>query len=174
MPRYSKSKWILSVVLAGLAIWLGTSQLQTQAEEPSAPGAINDPLVTKSYVDEKIAQITGTIPTPSTAPSTQTPTASNLTVVQLKNGQTLYAGAGSELIVRSGKTVAVSSDENGIPDITIGKDLIAGTAIELNHLLIFPREGRGIKPDPKNTAEIFVMVRGTYMVMNADGTKAAQ
>ncbi|MCP3776268.1 hypothetical protein NLX71_23710 [Paenibacillus sp. MZ04-78.2] len=98
---------------------------------------------------------------------------SGLTVVKLQQGQTLYGGAGTEFIVRTGKVIAVSSDDNGIPDVTSGKDIAAGATVELNHLLIVPREGRGVKPDAKNKQEIYVMVRGSYSIMNADGTKAA-
>jgi hypothetical protein len=87
-----------------------------------------------------------------------------LQVVQLQLGKTIYAGAGTEFIVRTGKTIAVSNDDNGIPDVTSGKDIAAGAAIENNHLLIFPREGRGLKPDPKNVGDIYIMVRGSYII----------
>jgi hypothetical protein len=136
------------------------------------PASVNDPLITKSYLEEQLKKL-GQIPQdpkdtsghPSSVPS------NTLTIIQLQQTQTLYGGAGSEIIVRSGKVVAVSSDESGMADVTIGKDITAGTAVELNHLLIVPREGRGIKPDPKNKQDIFVMVRGGYTILNADGTK---
>ncbi|MNC82636.1 hypothetical protein D3C75_1362220 [compost metagenome] len=52
--------------------------------------------------------------------------------------------------------------------MTSGKDLAAGKTVELNHLLVFPRDGRGIKPAAK-TEPIYVMVRGGYLIQNADG-----
>lgn len=175
---------ILSVSTLALALWLGTT-LISRADGGSSPqsGSIDDPLVTKSYIDQRIgdlvkqelaAQIRTTPqPTasvaPSPAPAAGTASA-NLTVIQLQTGQTLYAAAGTELIVRTGKTLAVSNDENGIPDVTSGTDISANTAIANNHLLIFPREGRGIKPDPKAKVDIFVMIRGQYTLYNADGT----
>lgn len=159
------------------------------SSQVTQPGSVDDPLVTKSYLEQYIKGIGG-VPTGGSntgaAPSldeakvrqfiaeeiskagsgnngnNNTGSTPSLTVVELKNGQTLYAGAGTEVIVRSGKTVAVSNDENGIPDVTAGKDIAAGTAIELNHMLLFPREGRGIKVDSKNTQAVFVMVRGAY------------
>ncbi|SEC33821.1 hypothetical protein [Paenibacillus sp. GP183] len=139
----------------------------SQADAP-APGSATDPVITKSYFDQNtltqdqvkqlIAQSGGS-------------GGSALMVVQLQSGQTLYASSGSEFIVRTGKTVAVSKDEDGIPDVTAGKDIRAGAAIENNHHLIFPRDTRGIKPATNNTAEIFVMVRGNYSLFNADGSK---
>lgn len=125
-------------------------------------GTVNDPLVTKSYVDNLLKGVQQ--PAPSTPPTNSSPSTQSITVVQLQNGQTLYASAGTELLVRTGKTVAVSIDENGIPDTTSGKDLAPGAAVENNHLLIFPREGRGVKSAPKNTQDIYIMVRGGYTI----------
>lgn len=98
---------------------------------------------------------------------------STLKVIKLEQGQMLYGGTGTEFIIRTGKTQVISSDENGIADVTTGKDVLAGTTVELNHLLIVPREGRGIKPDPKNKdkQEIYVLIRGSYLLTNTDGTK---
>lgn len=158
----------------------------SQAEAPT-PGSSTDPVITKSYFDQntlseaKVKELVasaiaasagGSQPGSGSNGGTGTTAPATMKVVQLKNGQTLYAGAGAEFIVRSGKVLAVSNDENGIPDVTGGKDLPAGTEIALNHLLIFPAEGRGIKPAPKNTADIFVMVRGSFLLLNADGSTA--
>lgn len=159
----------------------------SQAEAPT-PGSSTDPVITKSYFDQNtlseakvkeivasaIAANAGTGQPSGSNGGTGTSAPATMKVVQLQNGQTLYAGAGAEFIVRTGKVLAVSNDENGIPDVTGGKDLPAGTEVALNHLLVFPAEGRGIKSSPKNTADIFVMVRGSYLVLNADGSKAAQ
>ncbi|WP_436233421.1 hypothetical protein [Paenibacillus sp. LjRoot153] len=129
----------------------------------------------KEIVASAIAAAGGSQPGGSNGGTSTNPTAAaNMKVVQLENGQTLYAGAGAEFIVRSGKVLAVSNDENGIPDVTGGKDLAAGTEVALNHLLIFPTEGRGIKPSTKNDTSIYIMVRGGYLILNADGSKVTQ
>ncbi|WP_159885412.1 hypothetical protein [Paenibacillus puerhi] len=136
------------------------------------PGSLEDPLVTKSYLEQIISEIKSSKSQVDTPNEIGMPN-SSLTIVELKQNQTLYGDAGSEIIVRSGKVMAISSDENGMADVTSGKDITAGMPVELNHLLIVPREGRGIKPDPKNKQDIFVMVRGSYFIVNADGTKVA-
>ncbi|MDF2649699.1 MAG: hypothetical protein K0Q73_5504 [Paenibacillus sp.] len=173
----------LVLCLACILMFTTTSQ----AEAPT-PGSSTDPVITKSYFDQNtlseakvkelvssaIAANAGAGQPSGSNVGTGTSTPATMKVVQLQNGQTLYAGAGAEFIVRTGRVLAVSNDENGIPDVTGGKDLPAGTEVALNHLLIFPAEGRGIKPAPKNTADIFVMVRGSYLLLNADGSKAAQ
>lgn len=189
------------MILAAAVIWFGASAFISKADGVSLqPGSVDDPVITKSYLDEQLAKLTGQdfgnqISTSATKTedelkqlvaaemekwmkenantasgmSNSAPaaagTASAVAVVQLQAGETLYAGAGAEVIVRTGKTVAVSSDENGIPDVTAGSDIAAGSAIELNHLLVFPKEGRGIKSDPKNQGDVYVMVRGSYMIM---------
>ncbi|MEK3719087.1 hypothetical protein [Paenibacillus sp. FSL H8-0034] len=112
-----------------------------------------------------------TTPAPVLDIPSQTDT-SNLSVIKLDPGQSIYGGAGTEIIVRTGKVTIVSSDDNGIPDVTSGKDIAAGAVVDLNHLLIVPRDGRGIKSDPKLKQDIYVMVRGSYLITNADGSKA--
>jgi hypothetical protein len=158
----------ITLVIAGIICFSNFISV-TKAEAP-APGSATDPVITKSYFDQNTLtqdQVKQLIAQNGGSGST------SITVVQLKTGQTLYAGAGSEFIVRTGKTVAVSKDEDGIPDVTSGKDIRAGAAIENNHHLIFPRDTRGIKPATNNAAEIFVMVRGSYSLFNADGTKVS-
>ncbi|SEG61979.1 hypothetical protein [Paenibacillus sp. UNC499MF] len=186
------------VIGLGLAI-LTVLASPIHAAAPT-PGSADDPIVTKSYLEqyvqglggsvgtgggsnglteskikEIIAQEIAKLPTNNDGGGTPSTGQGNaMKVVVLKAGQTILADAGSELIVRNGKTLAVSNDDNGIPDVTAGKDLAAGTVVQNNHLLIFPRDGRGVKPDLKETADVYVMVRGGYVVQNADGTKVSQ
>lgn len=115
----------------------------------------------------------GKPPSPTIELPSPTAGSTNLSVIKLEPGQTVYGVAGTELIVRTGKATVVSSDDNGIPDVTSGKDIAAGAVVDLNHLLIVPRDGRGIKTDPKLKQDVYVMVRGSYLVTNADGSKAA-
>ncbi|XOK61297.1 hypothetical protein ACJ7K1_33350 [Paenibacillus elgii] len=187
---------VVLILLFSTIVYADSNNTSTQ------PGSVDDPIITKSYFEQNIAkQVADEFAKQSvneekikqliaaelakqgvgsgTSPSTGSGTGNNavpnsgLTVVKLQQGQTLYGGAGTEFIVRTGKVVAVSSDDNGIPDVTSGKDIAAGATVELNHLLIVPREGRGVKPEAKNKQEIYVMVRGSYLIINADGTKAA-
>lgn len=187
--------------IVGIIILIATSILLSAADSPSLiqPGSVDDPVITKSYFDQSIEQrvkdslgnqsitedkvrqlisdeLAKQTPAQSggnTSGAPATGTGSTLTIIKLEAGQSLYGGSGTEFIVRTGKTVVFSSDESGIADVTIGKDITAGQAVELNHLLIVPREGRGIKPDPKNNQEIYVMIRGGYLHTNGDGSKVS-
>ena len=170
-------KILLTAALFGSGLGIGTL-VTSNANSASVPGTANDPIVTKSYVDEAIKSLTGITPNtgvsaPSTSIGSGTAVSSSprLVVVELKPGQTLAAGEGTEFIVRNGKAVAYSSTEDGISDLTDGIDLKPGVVIPTNHLLLFPREGRGIRPHKDSTGTIYVMVRGSYSHFDKDGTK---
>ncbi len=179
-------KVVWMAVILGAGFWLGSLITSNAADDlgtTNQPGSVDDPIVTKSYVDEQVqklvqSELAKQAITPEQVQkmiTEQTKTVKQdalaIKVIKLNTGQSLYAGAGSEFIVRTGKAVAFSSTANGIPDLTGGKDIPAGNAIPVNHLLIFPNEdGRGVKPDPNVVSDIFVMVRGNYQLKNADGT----
>lgn len=149
----------------GIGIAIGQVGL---ANTPSTPGSADDPIVSKSYVDQKIAELKGTIPAPAPTP-TPTPAPVQTTPVlgidtfkpiKLTAGQTLLGGEGTEIIVRGpGQAVALAPGANGISDITGGLDIPNGQALVPNHMLLIPRnDGRGIKAE----GETYIMVRGTY------------
>jgi len=99
------------------------------------PGGSNDPLVTRSYVDQYV----------------------QWKVVELKAGQILQGRAGAEFIHRRGQAVIVDPTGNGIPDVTDGVDIFTGDPVPANHLLVIPRDdGRGIRAK----SPVIVMYRG--------------
>lgn len=176
-------KRIWKIGMASLAvgggIWIG-SVMNISAEGASVssqPGTANDPVVTKSYVDQAIknavsgstsgntsGSTNGSTSGGSTSTTPSTTTEDELKIVVVKPGQRLVADAGTEFIVRSGKAVIYSEDANGVADLTQGEDLTNGTAVTNNHLLSFPREGRGIEVAEGNKYSLTVMVRGTYQL----------
>jgi hypothetical protein len=144
----SKKGMILAAV-AGMAVFA------TQAWADGGigvPGSVDDPVVTKSYVDQQIQQ------------ALAMGAGNTLTVVELNPGQTLYGFEGTEFIVRTGKVVAVAGNKgDGLTDITEGADLRGGAPVALNHLLLIARsDNRGLKLDPKYKGVAHVMVRGKY------------
>ena len=84
--------------------------------------------------------------------------------VALKPGKILIADAGTEFIVRSGNAVIYTEVASGVADLTDGKDLLNGETAPKNHLLSFPREGRGIQVKEGQTSNLIVMVRGGYTI----------
>ncbi|MNN54683.1 hypothetical protein D3C81_1695140 [compost metagenome] len=169
-----------AAVLIGGGLLAG-SLLNLQAEGAGVtnqPGTADDPVVTKSYVDQQIQKALGggstggsttTTPKPDTGSGTGTSTGGSassegIEVVTLKPGQTLIAKAGAEFIVRAGKAIIYSADANGVADLTDGKDVANGETAASNHLLSFPREGRGIQVADGQKMSLTVMVRGGYVI----------
>lgn len=140
---------IISGSIISNALSVGTSSV--------TPGTVNDPVVTKSYVDQQIAAINGG------GTVTDTPSATvALEVVTVPTDRILMVNAGSEVVIRAGKAVAYSSDSNGISDVTAGVDIKSGSAVPSNHLIWFPRDGRGIQAAPGATTSLTVLVKGSY------------
>ncbi len=178
------------------AVLIIISVVVISAADGGVPGSESDPLVTQSFVEQKIDQIKyytdsvlggiGTenkkakeeiaalqvqlqqqkdellkLRTDISAMSQTSSGVAKFEVVELKKGQILISGDGSEIIPRSGKMTAVYGQNGGLSDITSAKDLKAGEAIVLNHMLISARDdGRGLKA----TTEVFLLVKGPYTI----------
>lgn len=158
-------KYIVSLALISSLSFVAVAQ----ADAP-VPGSIDDPVVTKSYMDqrikEEVAKALGNGGSVNTGGGNGSNTVANgsFETIKLEKGQTIMAEAGSEIIVRRGKTTVVSTDGDSVVNVTTGKDLNDGAAIENNHLLVFPRETRGIKADAKDEKPIWLLVRGGYTI----------
>lgn len=145
----------------------------------AAVGDSNDPIVVLSYLNDRINGLIkdygledikaikakvdnmGTGDT-STGTEPGTGTTSTLEVVEIKDGEKLIGGSGTELILRGGKAFIIGSELGGLANITVGKDFVSGMEAVPNNLMIVPRDdGRGVYTD---TYAVF-MVRGTYEVI---------
>ncbi len=138
-------------IVAGLVIVISVFAVTVAAAAAAdTPGSEGDPVVTKSYVDSQIAQLSG-----SGAAS------NSYVVVQVGVGQKLLGKGGTEIILRSGEATAIDNGANGVSDMTAGKDLMTGQSVGQNHLLLVPKDdGRGIQA----LTDLFVMVRGAYTI----------
>ena len=153
--KFKKTTAALGIALALAATGMAYSE----------PGTESDPLISLSYLEEKLDELKDYIDTKVGNSGTQTPSipsGNSLVVVELFNGQMLIGDAGSEIILRSGSATAITSALGGLSDVTAGTDIAEGKPIPANHLLIIPRsDGRGIFVTKNST---FVMVRGGYTI----------
>lgn len=188
-------------MLAGfvLGMLVAGSALSTDAAG-SQPGSDSDPLVTKSYVDERFDELealvgsggsTGTGATGGSANSAVVDQLrtdvgdlthfiidalteqeslkarlaaieSGFVVVEVPAGKTVTLSGGAELVLRSGKATTLAGTYGGLADITAGKDLLAGSEVPAQHMLLSSRsDGRGIKTR-ETTA--YLLIRGGYAV----------
>ncbi len=109
------------------------------------PGSVEDPLISKSYVDTTLMPYINRV--------------SSFTVVNVSAGQMLIGEAGCEIILRMGTATVIATEKGGLCDVTLGGDWPNGSAVPANHNLIVPvSDGRGVKAD----TDIIVMVKGTY------------
>ncbi|GAB6931773.1 hypothetical protein [Calditerricola satsumensis] len=125
----------------------------------SAPGSVDDPLVTKSYVDARINELRLSAPGGGASLA--------YTVVTLQPGDALIAKSSLELIIRSPGTVLpiLNAYGEGLSDLTGGRDWRTTAALPRDHLFVVPRpDGRGIVASPANKSAVYVMVRGAYEI----------
>ncbi|MDR1532741.1 MAG: hypothetical protein LBS62_11285 [Clostridiales bacterium] len=155
---------VITLLAACLAASIQTGAATVQ------PGSAEDPVVSKSYVDEQInrlAQLINTAP-PDTVPSpapAQSPAlpAPAFTPVEAAEGQIVIGHEGTEIILRSGSALGYaggsSSEANGLVDMTDGTEISHGDIIFTNHLIIVPRyDGRGVRA----TTNAWFIIRGGY------------
>lgn len=138
----------------GVIILLGGSIVFSEV------GTDRDPLITKSYVDKKLDEIRSYIDR-----KVMNTDSNEFVVVEIPKGKSIILGGGSEAILRSGqaKSISIITDgiDNGLADVTGGKDLKMNDLIILNHLLLTPRDdGRGASAI---TDSIF-LIRGNYEI----------
>ena len=124
-------------------------------------GTAEDPLVTKSYVDNAVEEVKKYIDSKVSSGGAPAPSTNGYEVLELGQGDTLLLGGGSTLILRTGGAKIIASENGGISDTTDGVDLQTDEAVPANHMLIIPRsDGRGIQC----TTKVFAMVNGTYEI----------
>lgn len=160
MPK--TKKWTIWVLTVLLALVVGTIGIMSTAEADggTTPGSVSDPLVTKAYVDAAVEKLVKQ--ELEKIGSTGGGGATALEVVTVPWGSKLIVGDGGEMIVRSGKAIAYSSDANGLSDLTDGVDIKPGKPVGNNHLILNPRGERGVEADPKQGKGLIVLVRGGY------------
>ncbi|OUM94957.1 MAG: hypothetical protein A9Z00_11955 [Thermobacillus sp. ZCTH02-B1] len=158
MRKIGLTALLIIAAAAGTMVYANTDS----RADSHVPGSIDDPLVTKSYVDSLLAG--GGTGGQGGAAGVRTE------VVTVNPGEVLLGKQGAQFVVRAGKGVAYSADPNGISDVTDGKDIQNGEPVANNHLLIFPREGRGVMPDPKSNTRLTVFVIGGYEIATAPST----
>lgn len=165
--KNAKFKKILLVIGAGTVL-LGTTVA-------FSAGSKDDPLISLSYletrldeledkIDKKISRITDDIDDNTG----QDRESYSFEIVEISAGQYIIGKEGTEIILRGGtstsrvqgKAKVVTFEVNGLSDITSGKELLNGDNVPLNHLLIVPRNNRGIQAITDST----YLVKGEYEI----------
>ena len=81
------------------------------------PGSTEDPLVTLSYINDVL------MPQVKSYVDSKSQAFSGFEIVNVKAGQTVIAGASTEMILRMGNAQIVATQKGGVADVTQGIDL---------------------------------------------------
>lgn len=123
----------------------------------SAAAGDDDPVVTLSYIEKKFAGFKEYVDSKVSNGSNSSP---KFEVVNVKAGtKVIFTEKSVEFILRSGQGSAIGSENGGLADLTEGYDLKSGKKVELNHLMLVPRnDGRGVLAE----TDIWIMIKGKY------------
>jgi len=157
----------------------------------SEPGSMADPVVTKSYVKEQLAEFKEdllddledldleSLKTETNKneedETEKTDEEKDINLVEdtrdmfkfkaflVKEGKKLIGMESTEIILRSGKATAITSEAGGLQNMTNGTDIGFDKEVPLYNLIIIPRtDGRGMIMQQDS----WVMVRGLYEVVD--------
>ena len=134
MKRKQVSLIIIGLVALSLLGYAGLAL----ADNDENPGSVNDPLVTKSYVENYVQEMMAQFTPPGSG-------SLEWSVANLKPGDEFIGKSGTEFILRSGNAIIVDPSGGGVPDLTAGANVPASRPVAKNHLFSLPRDdGRGI------------------------------
>ena len=149
---------LVAVVFAGVGAY-AASTLGTQS----------DPLVTLSYVNERLyPQLVDKISEEADRAAEEVRqsvsqsggSTDTYSVVSLSSGQKLLGQVGCEILLRIGSAAVSAADTPGLIDMTDASSLNNGSALKQNHLYMVTIGGNGIKA----TSAVKVIVRGDYSI----------
>lgn len=127
------------------------------------PGGSEDPLITKSYIENHVMPAVREYVEEKIAGISSGGAVANASfeVVEIDAGQKVICSKGAELILRMGSASIIATEKGGLADTTAGFDLSNGTPMPSNHLLIVPvDDGRGIKAE----TDVIVLIKGGYTI----------
>lgn len=129
-------------------------------------GDDQDPLISKSYLDLKLKELSAKIEKVEKIKAKQddqnpapTKASASFAPISFKAGDKVLFGEGAEFILRAGEAKIVDPTKTGLADLSEGTNLLDGEELPMNHLLLCPRaDGRGLFC----RTDAWVMVKGSY------------
>ena len=157
-------KWKIALAAACVCFLLTVAYAATA----NTAGGVNDPLVTKSYLDGPfLEQVRSLVDRTVDERKAELEEAAGqnsgnvFTVVTLSQGQVLEGDVGCEVMLRIGAAACGTTDSVGLIDITAGTVLGDGGALVANHLYMVTISTRTVIAESET---VKVLVRGPYTV----------
>lgn len=108
----------------------------------SVPGSVSDPLVTKSYLEQQLAQVSGG--------------SGAFLQVSLSKGDSVQLPAGSEVMIYSGNATVTGND--GLVNLTSGELFKSGNSLVRYNLYLSPSASSGLTA----SGSVIIFIRGSY------------
>lgn len=108
----------------------------------SVPGSVSDPLVTKSYLEQQLAKVSGG--------------SGAFLQVSLSKGDSVQLAAGSEVMIYSGNATVTGND--GLVNLTSGELFKSGNSLVRYNLYLSPSGSSGLAA----SGAVVVFIRGSY------------
>lgn len=125
-------------------------------------GSKDDPLVTKSYLDEVLTpELMEEFSARLDAFDSASGDSGAFSVLTLSRGQTVSCQVGCEIMLRIGSASASGPDSPALVDTTSGTTLDAGGVLEKNHLYMATIVNNGLTASQDSTK---ILIRGEYAV----------
>ncbi len=156
----SKKKIITIVICAVLAF----AALSVFVYAAVSYGSKDDPLITKSYLDEVLQpqlEKDFRAEMEEALANVETASGEDFVVITLTNGQTVTCGVGCEVMLRIGSASALGPDFPVLVDTTSGESVSDGSAMKANHLYMVTIKGNGFKATAGTTK---LLIKGDYTI----------
>jgi hypothetical protein len=146
MPKMKKIAIVLVIVIIG-SVGLFKAGVMVGAAGEAKPGSVNDPLITKSYLESYISSlgISGDSKT------------SGYSKVVLKKGATLIGAEGTEIMLYSGSANAYAKNEK-LVNLTMGEACDDGMTLGKFCVYMCPDKSAGFVA----VSDVVVYIKGTY------------
>ncbi len=137
------SKKIIILAVSGILIFAAGMLVGAQTTDEA--GSVNDPLITKSYLDMRLQDVDGN------------EGVSSYKKINLSKGKILVGKEGTEIMLYQGNASAYSTSK-GIVNVTVGEMAEDGTTLGKYCVYLTPDAESGIKAE----SDVTIFVKGTY------------
>ena len=146
MPKMKKIAIVLIIVVIG-SLGIFKAGMLVGAAGEAKPGSVNDPLITKSYLESYISSLG----------LSGNSAASGYTRVTLKKGNTLVGNEGTETMLYSGSANAYVKGQQ-LVNLTIGEAYGDGMTLGKYCVYMCPDKSSGVVA----MSDVVVFVKGDY------------
>ena len=140
---FKLNKKFLILTISGIIVFAAGMLVGAQTTDEA--GSVNDPLITKSYLDMRLKDIDGGSSN------------SSYDKVTLSKGKVLVGKEGTEIMLYQGNASAYSTSK-GIVNITVGEMAVNGTTLGKYCVYLTPDSESGIKAE----SDLVIFVKGAY------------